>query len=998
MSAKDNEEELLRSVALQNARAILLARERAEKALLETKSELERKNKELLEQREQFRVTLFSIGDGVITTDTKGILTFLNPVAESLIGWKLREAVGLHIDKVFVILNEKTRKPVESPISAALNDGTVVSLANHTILVRKDGLQIPIEDSAAPIRDTEGKITGAVMVFHDVTERRRKDQELTRSEQFGRSIIDSTRDCIKVLDLSGNLLSISKNGQRMLGISDATPFLNKPWTDFWSGQDKDAAIAAIRAAHEGKDGTFVGFFTTPEGTPKWWDVHVTPVVDAEGKPERLLAISRDITARRQDVEQMRQLAAAIESSDDAILTMTLEAIVTSWNRGAEQLYGYTPGEIIGKSVTILIPKDRKDEEPEILERLKRGERIEHYETIRRTKAGDDRHVSLTVSPVMDSSGKIVGVSKISRDITQQKRDEEAIRRSEEDLRSLASSIHQLAWMATPDGHIFWYNQRWYEYTGTTFEQMEGWGWQSVHDPAFLPQVIERWQTSISKGDPFSMEFPMRGADGQFRWFLTRVNPLCDSEGHVLRWFGTNTDVDEVRKAQEALREESTILELLNDTGTAIASSLDLQTLVQTVTDAGTKLSGAKFGAFFYNVINASEESYLLYTLSGAPREAFEKFGMPRNTPVFSTTFSGTAVVRSPDITKDPRYGTMKPHYGMPAGHLPVRSYLAVPVTSRSGNVIGGLFFGHPEPNVFTERSEKLIVGIAAQAAIAIDNARLYDAAQKEVANRKRAEEALHAAQHELSRYAEDLEKKVGQRTSALREKIEELESFSYSVSHDLRAPVRAIQSFALILKEDRGLQASALEKEYLPRIASAAERMDRLIKDVLTYSRISQTAMLPEPIDSGKLIRGIMDSYPALQSDSAAIELDGPFPIVLGVEAVLMQCVSNILSNAVKFVAPGVKPKVRVWSENDHANGRVRLFFKDNGLGIPAKAHEKIFGIFERVSDDYEGTGIGLSIVKKGIERMGGTVGLESELGKGSTFWLELNRPATDKT
>ena len=136
-----------------------------------------------------------------------------------------------------------------------------------------------------------------------------------------------------------------------------------------------------------------------------------------------------------------------------------------------------------------------------------------------------------------------------------------------------------------------------------------------------------------------MEFPLRGADGVFRWFLTRVNPVRDSEGRIMRWFGTNTDVDEVRRAREALQDETRILELLNDTGKAIASNLDLQSLVQTVTDSATKLTGAKFGAFFYNVINAQGEALLLYTLSGAPREAFEKFGMPRNTPDLQSDFS-----------------------------------------------------------------------------------------------------------------------------------------------------------------------------------------------------------------------------------------------------------------------------------------------------------------------------------------------------------------------
>src|SRR5262249_30193451 len=182
-----------------------------------------------------------------------------------------------------------------------------------------------------------------------------------------------------------------------------------------------------------------------------------------------------------------------------------------------------------------------------------------------------------------------------------------------------------------------------------------------------------------------------------------------------------------RKHTEAqLSEERRILELLNKTGSMIASQLELETLMQSVTDAAKELTGAEFCAFFYNVTNDAGEAFLLYTWSGAPGEAFEKFGLPRNTPIFEPTFRGTSVLRSPDITQDPRYGTMHPHRGMPRGHLPVRSYLAVPVISRSGEVIGGLFFGHAESGVFTERAERLVEGIAKQAAVAIDNARLFD--------------------------------------------------------------------------------------------------------------------------------------------------------------------------------------------------------------------------------------------------------------------------------
>ena len=208
--------------------------------------------------------------------------------------------------------------------------------------------------------------------------------------------------------------------------------------------------------------------------------------------------------------------------------------------------------------------------------------------------------------------------------------------------------------------------------------------------------------------------------------------------------------------------------MLNRTGIAVGAELDLQRLVQTATDAGVELSGAQFGAFFYNVVRPDGEAYTLYTLSGASREAFARFPMPRNTEIFGPTFRGEGPVRSVDILTDPRYGKSEPYKGMPPGHLPVRSYLAVPVMSRGGEVLGGLFFGHPQPAVFNARAERLVMGLAAQAAVAIDNARLYQTSQGEVIARKQAEEQLQ----DLNR---TLEKRVAERAEQLAASTSKLE-------------------------------------------------------------------------------------------------------------------------------------------------------------------------------------------------------------------------------
>jgi PAS domain S-box-containing protein len=290
MALKDNEEERLRSVALQNAQSILLARRRAEEALRK--------------QSEWLRITLSSIGDAVISTDAEGRVTFMNGVAESLTGWPQAEAIGRPLPEVFHIVNERTRQPVENPALRALREGTIVGLANHTVLIARDGTERPIDDSAAPIRDDSGGPVGAVLVFRNVTERKQAEEARAR------------------------------------------------------------------------------------------------------------------------------LAAIVESSEDAIVSKTLDGVILSWNAGAERLFGYTPHEAIGRPITLIIPPDRQDEEHEILARIARGDRVEHFETVRVSKQGRRIDISLTVSPVRDRAGRIVGASKIARDITDRKRAEEALQEAD----------------------------------------------------------------------------------------------------------------------------------------------------------------------------------------------------------------------------------------------------------------------------------------------------------------------------------------------------------------------------------------------------------------------------------------------------------------------------------------------------------------------------------------------------------------------------------------
>jgi signal transduction histidine kinase len=240
----------------------------------------------------------------------------------------------------------------------------------------------------------------------------------------------------------------------------------------------------------------------------------------------------------------------------------------------------------------------------------------------------------------------------------------------------------------------------------------------------------------------------------------------------------------------------------------------------------------------------------------------------------------------------------------------------------------------------------------------------------------------------LADKATHLESLVQQRTAKLSETIGELEAFSYSIAHDMRSPLRSLKGFSDILLSSYTDKLDEEGQTFLQRIAKSAGRMDKLIQDVLNYSRVVRVDLPLETVDTGELIRDILNTYPMFLPEKADIVLAGELPRVLGNEAVLTQIFSNLLGNAVKFVAEGVKPQVKVWAET--RGEAARLLVRDNGIGIPADQYDKIFGIFQQANKNYEGTGIGLAIVKKGAERLGGRVGLVSEPGEGSTFWVEL--------
>jgi PAS domain S-box-containing protein len=810
--------------------------------------------------------------------------------------------------------------------------------------------------------------------------------------------------------------------------------------------------------------------------------------------------TRDVTNRRAADESALRLAEIVEHSEDAIISKDLDGVITSWNPAAERLFGYSAEEAVGQSILLIIPRDHRREEDDVIRHIRNGEHVEPFETVRQRKDGTRIDISVTVSPVRNHQGRIVGASKIARDISDRKRieardrflaqlddairrlttadeitdtatkalgrhlsaaecayaivedDEDAfvlagndaaealgavhrssfrqfgeeclrlmrvgspyvvfdvatdprvadadrltyamvairalicapilkagrlvaamavhvatprrwqagevelvqqvasrcwesierarvtedLRESERQFRVLANSIANLAWMARPDGWIYWYNEQWYRYTGSTPAEMEGWGWQSVHDPSVLPAVTERWKQCLATGTPFEMVFPLRGADGEFRRFLTRVNPVLDSHGHVVHWFGTNTDVETERRANEAnalLREREQMARQEAEFQKRLLYSLFMQAPTIIAVLSGPNHVVELANPPVCQVWGKSEDEL-------------------RDRPLFDVL---------PELRDQATKRLLDDVYrmGVPSVGRDTPAKLDRPNGTVETVYIN--FVYSPRRNVHGE-----VEGIFIVASDVTDQV---------------------IARQQMDRLRESAE-------AANRAKDE----FLAMLGHELRNPLSPILT-ALQLMKLRGSDASERERTVIERQVS---HLTRLVDDLLDVSRIARgkVELKAEIVEMAEVVaKAIEMASPLLEQRTHQLAVHVPRRAlrVLGDPTRLSQVISNLLTNAAKYTGAGGQITVRAEEEG----GTVVLRVRDTGIGIAADILPRIFDLFvqERQTIDRAsgGLGLGLTIVRSLVERHGGSVSAHSNgPGLGSEFVVRL--PKVDAT
>jgi PAS domain S-box-containing protein len=554
-----------------------------------------------------------------------------------------------------------------------------------------------------------------------------------------------------------------------------------------------------------------------------------------------------------------------------------------------------------------------------LSRVTRGERVQNQVLrARRCETNHEFFAKYNGSPIYDDNGAIALSFITIQDITERRQAEREVRESEERFRTLANSMPQLASMARADGFILWYNQRWYDYTGMTQEQMEGWGWQSVHDPAVLPTVLSAWRDAIALEQPFEMEFPLRGADGTFRNFLTRVQPMKDSEGRLVQWFGTTTDVDQLKRIEQSLRVTQARLESTLEASSVGTWTWDI---------ASDRLIADEFTARMFSV---------------APGAAAE--GLP-------------AAAYLQVVHEEDRADVAD------ALERAIQLCSAYDIEYRVRQSDGAFRWLQARGRVESNGAGK---------------ATYFHGAVIDITDRKLSELSLRDNNQQLKRSNRDLE------------------DFAYIASHDLKTPLSGIKSAALWLEEDLH-DLSDESRKLLGLMRSRIDRMEKLLDDLLTYSRVGRTDTAISETNVAVIFGRIIEVLGP--PGHINVRAEGELPVMVTASAQLEHVLRNLINNAIKHHD---KQNGEVVLSGRRVGNFVEFVVRDDGPGILPQFHDKIFQLFQTLKrrDEVEGSGMGLALVKKLVEQQNSCITVHSQgNGTGAEFrfqWPTL--PCTYET
>jgi PAS domain S-box-containing protein len=714
---------------------------------------------------------LESILDGFIAFDREWRYTYINPAAARMIGRTPEELLGKN-------LWDEWPQVSSLPFGAAYRRSLAEDIPLRVEAFCPEPLNAWFEMRCYPSPE------GLSLFFTDTTDRKRRDQQLRLLE----SAALETSDGILILEITGG------------GAEQQYPvFLNPAFeriTGFSLEDVRQRALPVLAAPANGAD--YQEQFTRrKDGSEYWAEFNFKLLDDSGGNCMHRVCTLRDITERKRAEENARLFSSIVQESDDAIVSKNLDGTVLSWNRGAERIYGYSAGEMVGQSIARLMPPGRTHELLEIVDNLRRGAQLEHYQTERVRKDGRCIIVSLTVSPLRNTAGSIVAASIISRDITERKRFEKALALSEERYRSLAFATTQIVWTTSMQGEVVEDIPMWRAFTGQSLEEVKGMGWVDALHPDDRLQTSQIWSRAVNNRSFYNTEYRMRRHDGEYRWMAVHGVPVLEAGGDIREWVATCADIHDRVQAEEEIRE-------LN----------------------------------------------------------------------------------------------------------------------------------------------------------------------------------------------EQLEQRVVQRTAELQAANAELEAFAYSISHDLRAPLRALDGFSRILLDEYSPQLPEQAQHYLAVTRKNTLQMGALIDDLLAFSKLSRQPLSKQPIAPAELVREVLDELRVDQEGRRVEVTVGDLPDCEGDPALLKQVLVNLLSNGFKYTRTREVARIEVGALTRAGSHKPVYYVRDNGVGFDMRYADKLFGVFQRLhaAQEYPGTGVGLAIVQRIVHRHGGLVWADAAVNQGATFYFVLSQ------
>jgi len=784
-----------------------------------------------------------------------------------------------------------------------------------------------LQDKAAK-NHTSGSVTDAF-------------DQVRHASAYNRSLIEASLDPLVTINPDGTISDVNAATVQITGFSreeligtDFSEYFTEPWR--------------AKAGYERvfRDGSVTDY----ELRIRRRDGNVTPVLynasvfrDEAGTIAGVFAAARDITGQKKAEEERTRLAAIVDNSDDAIIGKSLDGIITSWNAGAERLYGYTAAEAVGRHISMLVPPDQIDDIDKILDTFRHGEAVHHHETVRVGKNGNQVQVSLTVSPIRDRDGELSGASTIAHDITGRKLAEETIRRASAYNRSLIEASLDPLVTINPDGTISDVNAATVNVTGFSRQELIGTDFSKYFtEPG---RAKAGYEQVFRDGSVTDYELRIEHRDGRTTPVLYNATVFKDEHGTVAGVFAAARDITERKKAEEAARCASAYNRSL------IEASLDpLVTINPDGTISDVNAATVKVTGFSRDTLIGTDFSKY-FTEPDRAKAGYEQ------------------VFRDGSVTD----------YGLE-------------IRRTDGRITPVLY----NATVYQDEAGK-ITGVFAAA--------------RDITERKRAEDALLLAYRELDDRVKErtielqeanalLEKEIAERKATadeLREKSEELarsnlelQQFAYIASHDLQEPLRAISGFTELLEKRYKGQMDERADKYINFIIDATKQMNQVIFDLLEYSRVQTKAHEFGLIDMNSSLKQALRNLQASIKEREAIITADPLPNLSADGIQITQLFQNLIGNALKFQKPEATPKIHVSAREQ---GDAWIFsVTDNGIGIDPKYTERIFKIFQRLhaKGEYEGTGIGLAICRRIVERHRGEITVRSEPGVGSTFSFTL--------